>query len=106
MPTGSPNDRLGLAHWLVARDNPLTARVAVNRHWQMLFGTGIVKTVEDFGSQGEWPTHPELLDWLAVELMDNGWNMKKLHKTIMLSTTYRQSTKREASKDAIDPDNR
>ena len=67
LPRGAPNNRLGFAQWLVAKENPLTARVAVNRHWQMLFGNGIVKTVEDFGAQGEWPTHPELLDWLAVE---------------------------------------
>jgi hypothetical protein len=88
-----PDNRLGLARWLVDRSNPLTARVTVNRFWQMFFGTGLVKTVEDFGSQGEWPIHPQLLDWLATEFMDSGWNIKALQKTILMSATYRQSSR-------------
>jgi hypothetical protein len=98
--------RLDLANWIVSRDNPLTARVTVNRFWQMLFGTGIVKTVEDFGSQGEWPTNPELLDWLAVELMDNGWNTKQLLKTMVMSRTYRQSSRVTPELLNRDPENR
>jgi hypothetical protein len=86
-------DRLALARWLVDRRNPLTARVTVNRWWAELFGHGIVTTVEDFGVKGEPPTHPELLDWLAVELMDNGWSMKHLLRTIVTSATYRQSSR-------------
>jgi hypothetical protein len=106
LPPGAPNNRLGLARWIVDRGNPLTARVAVNRFWQMFFGTGLVKTVEDFGSQGEWPSHPELLDWLATEFMDNGWNVKALQKTMVMSATYRQSSR--ASHDLLqrDPENR
>jgi hypothetical protein len=88
-----PDNRLGLARWLVSPDNPLTARVMVNRFWQMYFGTGLVKTVEDFGSQGEAPSHPELLDWLATEFVASGWNMKAIQKTIVMSLTYRQSSK-------------
>jgi hypothetical protein len=86
-------DRLALARWLVDRNNPLTARVTVNRWWAELFGQGIVGTVEDFGIKGELPTHPELLDWLAVEFMDHGWSMKHILKTIVLSATYRQSSR-------------
>jgi len=85
--------RLDLARWLVARDNPLTARVTVNRWWAELFGRGLVGTPEDFGIKGEMPTHPELLDWLAVEFMEGGWSMKKLLRTIVTSATYRQSSK-------------
>ena len=88
---GPPN-RLTLARWLVHRDNPLVARVTVNRWWAELFGQGIVPTVEDFGIKGEAPSHPELLDWLAVEFMENGWSMKHVLKTIILSSTYRQSS--------------
>ncbi|MDN5211704.1 DUF1553 domain-containing protein [Fulvivirgaceae bacterium BMA12] len=87
-----PSNRLGLSKWLFDKNNPLTARVIVNRIWQMYFGKGIVATSEDFGNQGDLPTHPELLDWLAVEFMDNGWDLKKMHKTIVMSTTYRQSS--------------
>ena len=101
-----PRNRLGLAKWLIDRNNPLTARVAVNRHWEQLFDKGIVLTSEDFGSQGVLPTHPELLDWLAVELMDNGWSLKKLAKTIVMSATYRQSSRITSEKLARDPENR
>ncbi len=90
-PEWSP-DRLGLARWLVDRSNPLTARVIVNRYWQMLFGTGLVKTVEDFGAQGDWPADPLLLDWLASEFIDSGWNLRALIKTIVMSAAYRQSS--------------
>lgn len=106
LPEGAPANRLGLARWLVDPANPLTARVTVNRFWQMYFGTGIVKTVEDFGSQGEWPVHPELLDWLAVEFVRSGWNVKTLQKTILTSSTYRQSSKITKESFAKDPDNR
>jgi hypothetical protein len=101
-----PKNRLGLARWLVDRGNPLTARVTVNRFWQMYFGTGLVKTVQDFGSQGEWPIHADLLDWLAVEFMDSGWNMKAMHRTIVTSATYRQSSKAAPELLQKDPENR
>jgi hypothetical protein len=91
LPEG-PSNRITLARWLTSRDNPLSARVTVNRWWAEIFGRGIVATVEDFGVQGEPPTHPELLDWLAVEFMDQGWSMKKLLKTIVMSSTYRQAS--------------
>ncbi|MBM3753229.1 MAG: DUF1553 domain-containing protein [Acidobacteria bacterium] len=105
-PAGAPANRLGLAQWLTDRANPLTARVTVNRIWQMAFGMGIVKTVEDFGAQGDWPSNPELLDWLAVEFMDSGWDMKKLWKTIVMSETYRQSSNVSGALRERDPDNR
>jgi hypothetical protein len=106
LPSGAPNNRLGLARWLVEPSNPLTARVAVNRFWQIFFGVGLVKTVEDFGSQGEWPSNPELLDWLATELVDRRWDMKALQKTIVMSATYRQSSKVTPDLLQKDPENR
>lgn len=101
-----PKNRHGLAQWLTNRNNPLTARVAVNRLWQNFFGVGLVKTAEDFGNQGEMPSHLELLDWLAVSFMESGWNVKKLNKMIVMSATYRQDSR--ASKEAYekDPENR
>jgi hypothetical protein len=99
-------NRLDLAHWLVDASNPLTARVAVNRHWQMLFGTGLVKTTEDFGAQGEPPSHPELLDWLAVELRESGWDVKMLLRRIVTSSTYRQSSRLTPELLRRDPENR
>lgn len=100
-----PTNRLGLAKWTVDRNNPLTARVFVNQVWQMFFGTGIVKTTGDFGMQGDLPSHPELLDWLAVDFMDNGWDVKRLVKQVMLSATYRQSGQVTKQKLAFDPEN-
>ncbi len=106
MPADSPNNRLGLARWLVSPEHPLTSRVTVNRFWQMLFGVGLVKTVEDFGAQGEAPSHPELLDWMAVEFQQGGWNVKSMLKTIVSSATYRQSSKITPQLEQRDPENR
>ena len=92
MPKDAPQNRLGLAQWLVSTDNPLTARVQVNRMWQYVFGAGIVKTSEDFGVQSEYPVHMDLLDWLAVEFRESGWSMKHMHRLIVNSATYRQSS--------------
>lgn len=102
----SKPDRLSLAKWLVDDDNPLTARVVVNRFWQALFGIGIVTTGEDFGSQGDLPSHPELLDWLSIEFMENDWNVKHLLELIVTSATYRQSSKVDSESYQRDPDNR
>jgi hypothetical protein len=106
LPKGAPNNRLGLARWLVDPANPLTARVAVNRAWQQFFGTGLVKTVEDLGAQGEWPSHPELLDWLATEFVRNSWDVKSLQRFIVTSAAYRQSSKVSQAILQRDPDNR
>jgi hypothetical protein len=106
LPDGLAPNRLGLAWWLVDADNPLTARVIANRYWEHLFGAGIVRTSEDFGAQGDRPTHPQLLDWLATELVAQGWDLKHLLKTIVMSSTYRQSSRVTASLLEIDPDNR
>jgi hypothetical protein len=102
---GSPPNRLGLARWLVDGKHPLTARVAVNRYWQHYFGRGLVKTAEDFGAQGEWPTHPELLDWLAAEFVDSGWDIKHIQKLIVMSHAYRQSSDVSADSLKRDPEN-
>ncbi|HAY13989.1 MAG TPA: hypothetical protein DCY02_05895 [Armatimonadetes bacterium] len=101
-----PLNRLGLAQWLTHRDNPLTARVTVNRIWELIFGLGIVKTPGDFGTQSEAPSHPELLDYLAVDFRDQGWSLKKLIRTIVTSRTYRQSSAVTDAMRAWDPDNR
>jgi hypothetical protein len=105
-PEGAPVDRLGLARWLADPAHPLTARVEVNRQWQMLFGTGLVKTVEDFGVQGELPSHPELLDWLATEFARTGWDIKALIRTMVTSATYRQAPGVSPELLSKDPENR
>ena len=105
-PAGAPRNRLGLAQWLTQRDHPLVARVVVNRFWAQLFGTGIVKSLEDFGSQSEWPTHPELLDWLARDFIEGGWDVKAFFKRAVLSSTYRQSSAVTPALLARDPENR
>jgi hypothetical protein len=101
-----PKNRLGFAQWLVSPENPLLARVQVNRFWQHYFGTGIVKTAEDFGVQSEYPLHLDLLDWLAVEFRESGWNMKALHRMIVTSSTYRQSSRFTPILKSFDPENR
>ena len=106
MPGNVSRNRLGLARWIVSQDNPLTARVIVNRWWSEIFGQGIVRTLEDFGTQGQRPTHPQLLDWLAVEFMENGWSRKQIHKMVVMSSTYRQSSSLTSQLRQMDPDNR
>jgi len=106
LPADAPPNRLGLAMWLTSLENPLTARVMVNRWWAELFGNGLVTTPEDFGLQGESPSPPELLDWLAVEFMESGWNVKHMVKTIVMSETYQQSSALTVKHLARDPQNR
>lgn len=105
-PENLPKNRYGLAQWLTSKDNPLTARVAVNRFWQNFFGTGLVKTTEDFGNQGEMPSHLELLDWLAIGFQDSGWDVKRLNKLIVMSATYRQRSDVSGEVRERDPENR
>jgi hypothetical protein len=106
LPAGQPANRLTLARWLVDPANPLTARVAVNRYWQAYFGTGLVKTAEDFGAQGEAPSHPELLDWLATEFVRTGWDVKAMQRLIVTSATYQQASQASAAQRERDPENR
>ncbi|MFM8904957.1 MAG: PSD1 and planctomycete cytochrome C domain-containing protein [Verrucomicrobiota bacterium] len=106
LPSGAPNNRLGFAQWLVSGEHPLTARVWVNRAWERFFGIGIVKTSENFGSQAEWPYHPELLDWLATEFVRLKWDMKAMQKTLMMSAAYRRSAAVTPEMLEKDPDNR
>jgi hypothetical protein len=106
LPAGQPANRLTLARWLVDPANPLTARVAVNRYWQTYFGIGLVKTAEDFGAQGEAPSHPELLDWLAAEFVRSGWDVKAMQRLIVTSATYRQASQTSAALRVRDPENR
>ncbi len=106
LPPGAPANRLGFAQWLVMPEHPLTARVQVNRIWQQYFGVGIVKTAEDFGVQSEYPVHGPLLDWLAVHFRENGWSMKALHRLIVTSATYRQSSRVSAELLTKDTENR
>ena len=106
LPESQMPNRLGLAHWLVDQNNPLVARVMVNRFWEQIFGRGIVETSEDFGLKGERPTHPDLLDWLATEFVQNGWNMKAIHRLIVTSATYRQSSRVTPALMERDPNNK
>ncbi|MBA61490.1 MAG: hypothetical protein CMJ76_03905 [Planctomycetaceae bacterium] len=106
MSAAQPRNRLGLAHWLTDPEHPLVSRVVVNRLWKQLFGTGIVKTLGDLGTQGERPSHPALLDWLAVEFIDSGWNVKYLQKLMLMSATYQQDSQYTGLYDEMDPDNR
>jgi hypothetical protein len=105
LPEDAPQNRLGLAMWLTAPENPLLARVTVNRFWEMVFGTGIVTTPADFGLQGAWPSHPELLDWLAVEFQESGWDVRAIIKLMVLSEAYRQESRMRPEVTAVDPGN-
>jgi len=105
LPANASRNRLALAKWTTSPENPLTGRVTVNRMWYELFGTGLVETTEDFGIMGQRPTHPELLDWLAVEFSDSGWNIKHMYKLMVMSATYRQSSKANSKQLARDPGN-
>ena len=105
LPGPAPQNRLGLARWLVSREHPLTARVIVNRLWAEIFGRGLVTTPEDFGTQGASPSHPELLDWLAVELIDSGWDLQHILRLIVTSATYRQSARMWVIRASVDPSN-
>jgi hypothetical protein len=105
LPTGEPHNRLALAKWTVSPENPLTARVTVNRMWSELFGAGLVETTEDFGIMGQRPSHPELLDWLAVEFRESGWNVKHMYKLMVMSAAYRQSARATPEQLARDPKN-
>ena len=102
---GLPSNRLGLARWITDKRNPLFSRVTVNRYWKMYFGEGLVRTVDDFGNQGSLPTHPELLDWLARDFANSGWDLKALQKKIVMSATYRQSSDADAAERENDPEN-
>lgn len=104
LPTGAPKNRLGLAEWLVSRENPVVARVLINRIWQRVYGYGLVRSPEDFGLQGQYPTHPELLDWLALEWQDRGWDLKEMIRLMVTSRTFRQSSR--FREDVADPENR
>jgi hypothetical protein len=106
LPKDAPRNRLGLARWLVAPENPLVGRVTINRQWAAFFGRGIVRTTQDFGYQGDPPSHPELLDWLAVELVRQGWSMKKMHRLIVTSATCRQASRAAPELWQKDPDNK
>ena len=106
LPANAPANRLGIANWIMSDENPLTARVTVNRFWSRIFGVGIVETEEDFGTQGALPTHPDLLDWLAIDFQEQGWNVKRLLKQMVMSATYRQTNKTNSVRLAKDPRNR
>ena len=104
LPEGAPNNRLGLAKWLTSPDHPVVARVLINQVWQRVFGVGLVRTPEDFGLQGQQPTHPELLDWLAIEFQESGWDLKHMIRLMMTSRTYKQDSAWRS--ELNDPENR